>query len=100
MAALDRRMIVGVGGGYQWVESDDMNFSTEFGLASLYEKFKNQTDSNSELSFQVGYLFDKKLRKWFDIPRNLKCYGAMTLGYQEVRYHRLVRRNPVKVEWR
>lgn len=44
--------------------------------------------------------FNRKLRKWFGLPRNLKCYGAMTLGYQEVKYHRLVRRNPVKVEWR
>lgn len=43
--------------------------------------------------------FDKKLRKWFDVPRHLKCYGAMTLGYQEVKYHRLVRRNPAQVKW-
>ena len=77
VAALDRRMIVGVGGGYQWVESDDMNFSTEFGLASLYEKFDNQTDSNSELSFQVGYLFDKKLRKNIKFTHDLTYYPSI-----------------------
>jgi putative salt-induced outer membrane protein YdiY len=77
VAELDRRVIVGVGGGYQWIESDDMNFSTEFGLASLYEKFDNQTDSNSELSFQVGYLFDKKLRKNVKFTHDLTYYPSI-----------------------
>ncbi len=40
-----------------------------------------------------------KLRKWFDIPRTQKCYGAMTLGYQKVKYNRLVKRNPPNVTW-
>jgi len=77
VAALDRRMIVGVGGGYQWMESDDMNFSTELGLASLYEKFDNQTDSNSELSLQAGYNFDKKLRKNIKFTHDLTYYPAI-----------------------
>lgn len=77
VAALDRRVIVGVGGGYQWIESDDMNFSTEFGLASLYEKFDNQTDSNSEISFQVGYIFDKKLAKNIKLTHDLTYYPAI-----------------------
>ncbi len=77
VAELDRRMIVGVGGGYQWVESADMNFSTEFGLASLYEKFDNQTDSNSEISFQVGYNFDKTLRKNIKFTHDLTYYPAI-----------------------
>ncbi len=77
VAELDRRVIVGVGGGYQWIESDDMNFSTELGLASLYEKFDNQTDSNSELSFQVGYNFDKKLRKNIKFTHDLTYYPAI-----------------------
>jgi hypothetical protein len=54
IAELDRRTIIGLGAGYQWIESDDMNFATEFGLASLYEKYDNQTDSNSEITLQLG----------------------------------------------
>lgn len=77
VAELDRRVIVGVGGGYQWIESDDMNFSTEFGLASLYEKFDNQTDSNSEMSLQLGYNFDKKLRKNIKFTHDLTYYPAI-----------------------
>jgi len=77
VAELDRRVTVGLGAGYQWIESDEMNFSTELGLASLYEKFDNQTDSNSEISFQVGYNFDKKLRKNLSFIHELTYYPAI-----------------------
>ena len=77
VAELDRRMIIGLGGGYQWVESADMNFSTELGLASLYEKFDNQTDSNSEISIQLGYHFDKKLRKNISFTHDLTYYPSI-----------------------
>jgi putative salt-induced outer membrane protein YdiY len=74
---LDRRMIIGGGGGYQWIESDNMNFSTEIGLASLYEKFDNQTDSNSELSTQLGYNFDKKLTQNTKLDHDLTYYPSL-----------------------
>ncbi len=77
VADLDRRVIVGGGGGYQWIESPDMNFSTEVGLASLYEKFDNQTDSNSEISAQAGYNFDKKLTKKTSLTHDLTYYPAL-----------------------
>ena len=76
VAELDRRVTVGVGGGYQWIESDDMNFSTEAGAASLYEKFDNQTDSNSELSMQAGYYFDKKIIEGMKFIHDLTYYPA------------------------
>ena len=76
IAELDRRMIVGGGAGYQWIESEDLNFSTEFGMASLYEKFDNQTDSNSEVSIQAGYNFDKTLMKNVKFMHNLTYYPS------------------------
>ncbi|MBN1806746.1 MAG: DUF481 domain-containing protein [Sedimentisphaerales bacterium] len=76
IAELDRRMIIGGGAGYQWIESEDMNFSTEFGMASLYEKFDNQTDSNSEISMQAGYNFDKKLTKNVKFIHDLTYYPS------------------------
>ena len=42
---------------------------------------------------------DKQIKRWLGIPRPHKCYGAMTLGYQGVKYNTLVRRNPPKVRW-
>ncbi len=77
IAELDRRVTVGIGAGYQWIESENLNFSTELGLASLYEKFDNQTDSNSEISAQLGYYFDKKLRKNISFIHELTYYPAL-----------------------
>jgi putative salt-induced outer membrane protein YdiY len=76
IAQLDRRVVLGGGAGYQWIESDDMNLSTEAGLASVYEKFDNQTSSNSELSFQLGYNFDKKLHKSVTFLHDLTYYPS------------------------
>ncbi len=42
---------------------------------------------------------DSKLKKWLDFPRNHKCFGAMILGYQNVKYNHLVKRNPPDVKW-
>ena len=77
IAELDRRVIVGAGAGYQWIESEDMNFSTQGGLASLYEKFDNQTESNSEISLQLGYHFDKKLNKTFKFIHDTSYYPSL-----------------------
>ena len=77
VAELDRRMIIGGGAGYQWIESPEMNFSTEGGIASLYEKFDNQTDSNSEISLQLGYHFDKKLTQTISFTNDLTYYPSI-----------------------
>lgn len=76
IAELDRRVVVGGGGGYQWIESDNMNFATEAGLASLYERFENETDSNTEVSVQLGYHFDKKLHKTIKFISDLTYYPS------------------------
>ena len=77
IAELDRRVIIGGGGGYQWIESKNTKFSTELGLASLYEKFDNQTDSNSKLSAQIGYNFDKKLTEKIKFTHDLTYYPSI-----------------------
>jgi nitroreductase/NAD-dependent dihydropyrimidine dehydrogenase PreA subunit len=43
---------------------------------------------------------DRKIKTWLGVPRDHRCYAAMTLGYQDVTYPRLVRRSPAKVSWR
>ncbi len=77
IAELDRRVILGGGGGYQWIESDTMNFATEVGLASLYEKFDNQTESSTELSARLGYLFDKKINDKLKFIHDLTYYPSL-----------------------
>lgn len=78
IAELDRRVVVGGGAGYQWIESKQTNFSTAIGLASLYEKFNNSTDSNSELSAQAGYNFDHQLNKSVKFLHDLTYYPALS----------------------
>jgi nitroreductase/NAD-dependent dihydropyrimidine dehydrogenase PreA subunit len=43
---------------------------------------------------------DRRIKKWLGIPRDHRCYGAMTLGYQKTPYQHLVERDPAKVVWR
>lgn len=42
----------------------------------------------------------RRIKKLLGIPRHHRCFGAMTLGYQGVRYQRFVKRDPAKVVWR
>ena len=77
VAELDRRVTVGGGAGYQWIESDEMNFSSEIGLASLYEKYENQTQSNTETSLQLGYHFDAKLAEKISFVNDLSYYPSI-----------------------
>ena len=42
---------------------------------------------------------NKKIKKMIGIPKYCKCWGAMTLGYQNVKFNRLVRRKPADVTW-
>ena len=78
IAALDRRVVVGGGGGYQWIESPRTNFSTTLGLAHLYEKFDTADDSNSELSAHLGYNFDHRLRQNIRFVHDLTYYPALS----------------------
>ena len=41
-----------------------------------------------------------RIKAWLDIPADQQCYSAMTLGFPEVKYLRLVHRDPPKVTWR
>ena len=37
------------------------------------------------------------MKRWLGIPPDQKCYSAMTLGFPELKYLRLVHRDPAKV---
>ena len=77
IADLERRVIIGGGAGYQWIESPDMNFSTEVGIASLYEKYDNMGAGNSELSAQLGYHFDAKITETVSFTNDLTYYPSL-----------------------
>ena len=43
---------------------------------------------------------NKKMKARLGIPKDNKCYGAMTMGYQDIKYRRLIERKSPDVQWR
>jgi putative salt-induced outer membrane protein YdiY len=76
MANLDRRTILGGGLGHQFIETPEMNFNVEAGLASMHESYENPNTSDSRLSAQAGYHFDKRLMDNLMFINELKYYPS------------------------
>lgn len=76
IAELDRRVIIGGGLGYQWIEKETQNFSTEFGAASVYEKYDTADDSDTKFSMQAGYHYDQQFNKTFSFIHDLTYYPS------------------------
>ena len=80
IADLERRLIGGVGVGYQWVEKNKLKFNTDGGLAFRHEKydtripnpddppvppFVQKIETSDNLSIQLGYdLFWQFRERW------------------------------------
>ncbi|MBN2056396.1 nitroreductase family protein, partial [bacterium] len=41
---------------------------------------------------EAAVMNDRSLRKWLGLPIGHRCFGAMTMGYQDMRYRKLVKR--------
>jgi len=79
---------------------DDMAFSCSAALFSCYLMAHTLGIGCCLNGFLVlAANRDPKVKKWLGIPRIHKCHAAMTLGYQDVAYNHLVKRNPVNVRW-
>jgi len=84
VADLDHRIIAGLGCGYQWIETDDMNFGTDAGYANLYEKYTHRdsstglkkTTSTDEPSLQLGYSFDWKIINKITFLHNMRYFPS------------------------
>jgi len=49
---------------------------------------------------QLGANMDKRIRGWLEIPKENQCYGAMVVGYPDIKYRRLVERQSPDIRWR
>jgi putative salt-induced outer membrane protein YdiY len=78
IALLNRRVVVGGGVGYQWIEDAKTSFSTNGGLASVFEKYENQADSSNQLSLQAGYTFSRQLWKNTKFLNDLTWYPSLS----------------------
>jgi putative salt-induced outer membrane protein YdiY len=78
IALLDRRVVVGGGAGYQWIEKPQVSFSTNLGLASLYEKYDDAGNTtNSTTSLQAGYNFQVTPLKGLAFLHDLAYYPSL-----------------------
>jgi putative salt-induced outer membrane protein YdiY len=79
IADLDRRIIAGLGLGYQWIESDTMNFNTDAGLAELCEQYTthDEVTKSDQLSVQLGYSFDWQFHEKFLFLHNMTYYPSL-----------------------
>lgn len=75
IALLDSRTLFGGGSGYQWIESDKMNLSTEVGLSCMQEDYSNGT-SDSKLSARAGYHFDAAINSTFSFIHDLTYFPS------------------------
>jgi putative salt-induced outer membrane protein YdiY len=78
IALLNRRVVVGGGVGYQWIEDAKTSFSTNLGLASLFTKYDNVAESNNQLSAQAGYTFSRQLWKNTKFLNDLTWYPSLS----------------------
>lgn len=76
IADLDLRLTPAVGVGYQWAESPRFNFSTEAGLAWVYESYRNQ-DSNDQISLKLAYHVDKQLHEGVKAFHNFTYFPSL-----------------------
>lgn len=76
IADLDRRLILGGGYGYQWIETDRTEFSTEVGLSWIDEKYEQPDQDDSRLAAQAGYRFRHKFDDTFSFIHDLTYYPS------------------------
>lgn len=72
IADLDMRLTPGIGGGYQWVESADFNFSTEGGGAWVYEKYTDPDETRTYMAGRLAYHVDKSFNSYVKAFHNLE----------------------------
>ncbi|MFO7936220.1 MAG: DUF481 domain-containing protein [Kiritimatiellia bacterium] len=72
VANLDMRVSPGTGFGYQVIEEDTMNFSTEAGLNYVYEKYSDPSETREHIAIRLAYHLDKQL--W----ENVKAFHNVT----------------------
>lgn len=76
IADLDLRFIPSAGVGYQWVESPTFNFSTEGGIAWLYEDYRGEGTQES-ISLRLAYHVDKEFNDDVSVFHNFAYYPTL-----------------------
>jgi putative salt-induced outer membrane protein YdiY len=88
---LDYRVIAGGGMGYQWIEEDNLKFSTDAGVSELCEKYtkrravplamrpprwEEEITKSDEFSLQLGYALEWIINEKFSFYHNMRYYPS------------------------
>lgn len=79
IAALNYRLTPGVGVGYQWVESKDLNFSTEAGVSYLYQDYAGAPISQNS-AFRLAYHLDTALNDKVKLFNDVEYVAPFRFG--------------------
>lgn len=74
---LDKRFTPGLGYGYQWIESADMNFKTELGGFWIYERYTDPDETRTYQAARLAYSFDKKLSESLKFYHNMEYIPSL-----------------------
>lgn len=72
IANLDMRWTPGIGLGYQWIEQPDLNFDTEAGVAYVYEKYTDPSETRTYEAGRLAYHLDKAFNDHVKAFHNLE----------------------------
>jgi len=95
VADLDRRIITGLGIGYQFIDTDKIKLLTDAGLALLSEKYttkdpvtnEKEVDTTSEMSLQLGYSFDYDLNDKIIFMHKLSYLPSLEESFSDYFMH-------------
>ncbi|HZZ44669.1 MAG TPA: DUF481 domain-containing protein [Tepidisphaeraceae bacterium] len=76
IADLNLRLTPGVGVGYQWVETPDLNFSTEAGLSYVYEDYQG-AGVDEHVAARFAYHLDKKINDRVSLFHNFEILPSL-----------------------
>lgn len=77
IADLRLRFAPSFGLGYRWVEGPNLNFSTEAGLAWIFEDWDNDEDDQDYVAARLGYHFDWIPREGLSLFHNLEIFPSL-----------------------
>jgi putative salt-induced outer membrane protein YdiY len=82
-ADLDERITTGAGPGYQWVDKEDLSFSTEAGLVWFIEHFSNATPDDDHLAARIAYILTSTITDGVKFANSVEWYPSLESHYDQ-----------------